>query len=84
MVQFAGLSVYHFWMIEYQSNTWVNADDPCGQTICMKGVPMGPLQRYPRIQGIDVESRANISYYPRPLMVNAFCTLERLEGSKQS
>ena len=45
---------------------------------------MGHIQRYPRIQGIDVESRANISYYPRPLMVNTFCTLERLQGSKQS
>lgn len=45
---------------------------------------MGHIQRYPHIQGIDVESRANISYYLRPLIVYAFCTLERLQGSKQS
>lgn len=50
----------------------------------LQGAAVGPIRAYPRIQGIDVESRANFSYYPRPLMVNTFCTLERLQGSKQS
>ena len=57
---------------------------PCTQSVCTLGFAVRSIRPYPHIQGIDVESRANISYYPRPLMVNAFCTLERLQGSKQS
>ena len=34
-------------MSEYKSTTWVDADDPCGQTFCVKGLARGSLQRFP-------------------------------------
>jgi hypothetical protein len=44
VVKLQGFSDYLLWMSEYKSNTWVNADDPCGQIFFVKGLAKGSLQ----------------------------------------
>ena len=45
-VKLGGFSDYLLWMSEYKSTTWVDADYPCGQTFCVKGLARGSLHRY--------------------------------------
>tara|TARA_B100000925_G_scaffold270293_1_gene232653 strand:- start:528 stop:740 length:213 start_codon:yes stop_codon:yes gene_type:complete len=53
-VKLGRFSDYLLWMSEYKSNTWVNADDPCGQIFFVKGLAMGHIRRYPLIGPSDL------------------------------